>query len=51
MLFRSFVDRLQSYVDLAATLRERVALLDYVDLRFDERIYVRPQVTSGRRGE
>jgi cell division protein FtsQ len=40
-----FVDRLQSYVDLAPTLRERVPEIDYVDLRFDERVYVRP---SGR---
>ena len=46
-----FVDRLQSYVDLASTLRDRVARLDYVDLRFDERIYVRPQAVGRRRGE
>ena len=38
-----FVERLQSYVDLAPALRERVADIDYVDLRFDDRIYVRPQ--------
>jgi cell division septal protein FtsQ len=38
-----FVDRLQSYFDLAATLRDRVPDIDYVDLRFDERVYVRPQ--------
>src|SRR5262249_56571485 len=31
-----------SYLDLAPTLRERVADIDYVDLRFDDRIYVRP---------
>jgi cell division protein FtsQ len=37
-----FLTRLQSYLDLAATLRERVADIDYVDLRFDDRIYVRP---------
>lgn len=37
-----FVDRLQSYVDLAPALRERVPNIDYVDLRFDERVYVRP---------
>jgi len=37
-----FVERLQSYVDLAPALRERVADIDYVDLRFDDRIYVRP---------
>jgi cell division protein FtsQ len=37
-----FLPRLQSYLDLAAALRERVQQIDYVDLRFDDRIYVRP---------
>ena len=37
-----FLQRLQSYVELAPALRERVPDIDYVDLRFDERIYVRP---------
>ena len=37
-----FLRRLQAYLDLAPTLRERVADIDYVDLRFDDRIYVRP---------
>lgn len=37
-----FVERLQSYVELAPTLRERVPEIDYVDLRFEERVYVRP---------
>jgi cell division protein FtsQ len=37
-----FADRIQAYLDLAPTLRERVAEIDYVDLRFDERLYVRP---------
>jgi cell division septal protein FtsQ len=37
-----FVERLQSYYELAPTLRERVPAIDYVDLRFDERVYVRP---------
>ena len=37
-----FAQRLQQYVDLAASLRERVPGIDYVDLRFDDRIYVRP---------
>jgi cell division protein FtsQ len=37
-----FVDRIQSYLDLAPALRERVPDIDYVDLRFDERVYVRP---------
>ena len=37
-----FLARLQSYLDLAPTLRERVTEIDSVDLRFDDRIYVRP---------
>jgi cell division protein FtsQ len=37
-----FLARLQSYLDLAAALRERVAEIDSIDLRFDDRIYVRP---------
>ena len=37
-----FLQRLQSYVQLAPALRQRVPDIDYVDLRFDERIYVRP---------
>jgi cell division septal protein FtsQ len=37
-----FLARLQQYLELAETLHERVAEIDYVDLRFDDRIYVRP---------
>jgi cell division protein FtsQ len=37
-----FVERLQSYVDLGPALRERVSGIDYVDMRFDERVYVGP---------
>jgi cell division septal protein FtsQ len=37
-----FVERLQSYFELAPALREQVPVIDYVDLRFDERVYVRP---------
>ena len=37
-----FLPRLQSYLELAPALRARVADIDYVDLRFDDRIYVRP---------
>ena len=37
-----FVDRIQQYLDVAATLRERVEEIDYVDLRFGERVYVKP---------
>jgi cell division septal protein FtsQ len=43
-----FLQRLQSYLELAAALRERVPDIDYVDLRFDQRVYVRPVET--RRG-
>jgi cell division septal protein FtsQ len=42
-----FVERLQSYVEVASALRERVSDIDYVDLRFDERVYVKPSGTSG----
>jgi cell division septal protein FtsQ len=41
-----FLARLQQYLDLAPALRERMPGIDYVDLRFDERMYVRP-VKSG----
>lgn len=37
-----FLDRLESYLSLAPTLRERVPEIDYVDLRFDGRVYVKP---------
>jgi cell division septal protein FtsQ len=37
-----FVARLQEYIDLAPALRQRVAEIDYVDMRFDDRLYVRP---------
>jgi cell division protein FtsQ len=42
-----FAERLQSYLDLVAALREKVPQIDYVDLRFGERVYVRPQKRSG----
>jgi len=38
-----FTERLQAYLDLMPALRERMPDIDYVDLRFDERVYVRPQ--------
>lgn len=43
-----FAERLQSYLDLAAALREKVPRIDYVDLRFGERVYVRPQAQGLR---
>jgi cell division protein FtsQ len=44
-----FLERLQSYVDLAPALKQRVPEIDYVDLRFDERVYVRPATTKRER--
>ena len=41
-----FLERVQSYVDLAPALRQRVPDIDYVDLRFEERVYVRPASTK-----
>ena len=45
-----FVERLESYVELAAALRQRVIDIDYVDLRYDDRVYVKPlpSRTGGR---
>ena len=37
-----FLERLRSYAELGPTLRERVPNIDYVDLRFDQRVYVGP---------
>jgi cell division protein FtsQ len=44
-----FAERLQSYLDLLSALREKVPQIDYVDLRFGERVYVRPQRRPGGR--
>ena len=46
-----FAERLQSYLDLAPALHERVPQIDYVDLRFDQRVYVRPVKAQRRAGE
>lgn len=45
-----FLERVESYLSLASALRERVADIDYVDLRFDGRVYVRPAGKAGRAG-
>lgn len=42
-----FLERLKGYLEVAAALKERVPDIDYVDLRFDERVYVRPRGGSG----
>ena len=39
---QQFLERLQSYLEVASDLRERVADIDHVDVRFDGRIYVKP---------
>ncbi|MFO7300903.1 MAG: FtsQ-type POTRA domain-containing protein [Acidobacteriota bacterium] len=36
-----FEERLQRYLDLRPALQDRFGAMDYVDLRFDERVYVR----------
>jgi cell division protein FtsQ len=43
-----FAERLQSYVDVAEALRDRVDDIDYVDLRFGEHVYVRPRAGGAR---
>ena len=43
-----FIERVQAYLELAPRLREQVPHIDYVDLRFNERVYVRPQASGLR---
>jgi cell division protein FtsQ len=43
-----FSERLRSYLDLMPALKERIPEIDYVDLRYDERVYVRPQASGLR---
>lgn len=45
----NFLRRLRQYLELAPTLRQRVPDLDYVDVRFDGRVYVRPRAASAGR--
>jgi hypothetical protein len=42
-----FAERLDSYVGLQAALREHVPDIDYVDVRFGERVYVGVAQTAG----
>jgi cell division protein FtsQ len=44
-----FAERLHAYLDLAPTLKTRVQAIDYVDLRYDSRVFVRPAVGARRR--
>ena len=43
-----FAERLRSYLEMVTALREKVPHIDYVDLRFGNRVYVRPCRTRGR---
>jgi cell division septal protein FtsQ len=43
-----FAERLQSYMDLAAALHQRVGEMEYVDVRFDSHIYVRPAADGAK---
>ena len=43
-----FVERLQSYIELAPSLRRQVPAIDYVDLRFGEHVFVGPVAGSGK---
>jgi cell division septal protein FtsQ len=43
-----FVERLESYVDLVPALRAQVPEIEYVDLRFDNRVYVKPTASRGK---
>jgi cell division septal protein FtsQ len=38
-----FRERLQSYLEISDALRQRIPDIDYVDLRFDQRVYVKPR--------
>jgi len=43
-----FLERLQGYLEMAPALRERVERIDHVDVRFENRIYVRPAGKQAR---
>jgi cell division protein FtsQ len=43
-----FRERLQSYLEIAEALRERIPAIDYVDLRFEQRVYVKPHGRGNR---
>jgi cell division septal protein FtsQ len=38
-----FRERLQSYLEISDALKQRIPDIDYVDLRFDQRVYVKPR--------
>jgi hypothetical protein len=43
---QDFVARLESYLELSPALHSRVPQIDYVDLRFDRRVFVRPSAAA-----
>ena len=43
-----FADRVQAYLDYAPRLREDVPVIDSVDMRFGEQVFVKPQGTAGK---
>jgi cell division protein FtsQ len=43
-----FRERLQSYLEISEALRQRIPDIDYVDLRFDQRVYVKPRGHADR---
>ena len=43
-----FRERLQSYLEIADTLRMQIPAIDYVDLRFGQRVYVKPRGRAER---
>jgi cell division septal protein FtsQ len=43
-----FRERLQAYLEIADTLRQRIPDIDYVDLRFEPRVYVKPRGSASR---
>jgi cell division septal protein FtsQ len=38
----AFAERIEQYLELAPALNQRVADIDYVDVRFNDRVYVKP---------
>ena len=46
---REFVARLRTYLNVVPMLREAVPDIDYVDVRFDRRVYVGPAAESRQR--
>jgi cell division protein FtsQ len=44
-----FAERLQAYLDMAPALRERVQAIDYIDLRFEQRVYLRPVMAKANK--